>query len=581
LDRSQLFTSPLSTEHKENDKVLEGNTESLYGCSMREPNYQRKARGAFFTPPAISRYLVDWAIQSPSDTVLEPSCGEASFLLAAARKLKSFPDSLVVPNEQLHGVEIYRDSADQALTLLRAEGHSATMFVGDFFEYETPLKFAAVVGNPPFVRYQNFSGHARARSLESALAQGVRLSGLASSWAAFVVKAALHVAPEGRLAVVLPAELLTVGYAAEVRRFLLSRFERVRLIMFEERVFPEVLEEVVLLLAEGTGGAKCFELYQTKDAETLAAVELAPWTQYTPGEGDKWTPALIAQSAFATYRNVTTSHFEKLKAWGSTYLGAVTGNNAFFSLTAEEARRLDLRATDVIRILPPGSRHIKGLELTKAAWNELAREGARCFLLYSNGEPSAQARRYIEKGGKDGVPEAYKCRVRSPWWRVPLVAAPDLFLTYMNHDRPRLVTNVAGVNILNSIYGVLLNDDRRAIGKDLLPVASLNSVTLLGAEIVGRAYGGGLLKMEPREADKLPLPSIEKVNEVAIELRSVKPQLAQAFRQGNLSAAVEKVDSILLADVPEDDLKALRVAREMLFERRRARGKSGEGRRSP
>jgi hypothetical protein len=483
---------------------------------------------------------------------------------------------LVLGTEQLHGVEIHSTSADEAHQLLKGAGFTARIDVKDFFEFDSLRRFTAVVGNPPFVRYQNFSGTARARSLEAALAQGVRLSGLASSWAAFVVKAALHVAPEGRLGLVLPAELLSVGYAAEVRRFLLSRFGRVRLVMFEERVFPEVLEEVVLLLAEGTGGANCFEVYQTRDAKTLQAVELADWTSYTPAVGEKWTPALVAQSAFGTYRDVAASHFEEMSDWGSAYLGAVTGNNGFFSLTAEEAGKLGLVETDLTRISPPGSRHMRGLALTEAAWKQLAREGARCYLLAPNGEPSPAAMRYIDAGAKEGVASAYKCRVRSPWWRVPLVPTPDLFLTYMNHDRPRLVTNAVRAHILNSVYGVRLTEGRRSIGRDLLPVASLNSVTLLGAEIVGRAYGGGLLKMEPREADKLPVPSLERVKEFEGQLRVIKPQLAQALRRGDVATAVEKVDAVLLADVPEADLTALRAAREILFERRRTRGKSGE-----
>src|SRR5690349_21081750 len=43
----------------------------------------RKARGAFFTPEPLARYITDWAVRSTSDRVLEPSCGEAAFLLAA------------------------------------------------------------------------------------------------------------------------------------------------------------------------------------------------------------------------------------------------------------------------------------------------------------------------------------------------------------------------------------------------------------------------------------------------------------------------------------------------------------------
>jgi hypothetical protein len=32
----------------------------------------------------------------------------------------------------------------------------------------------------------------------------------------------------------------------------------------------------------------------------------------------------------------------------------------------------------------------------------------------------------------------------------PAREVPDLFLTYMNHDRPRLIANHAGAHILNS-----------------------------------------------------------------------------------------------------------------------------------
>ena len=119
---------------------------------------------------------------------------------------------------------------------------------------------------------------------------------------------------------------------------------------------------------------------------------------------------------------------------------------------------------------------------------------------------STAAAAYIAAGEKAKVNDAYKCRVRSPWWKVPRVGVPDLLLTYMNHDTPRLVANEAGVTYLNSVHGVTLQPEHRKLGRDLLPIGVLNSLTLLGAELVGRSYGGGILKVEPKEADLLPVP---------------------------------------------------------------------------
>lgn len=49
----------------------------------------RKARGAYFTPPAIADFLAAWAVDhDPAARVLDPTCGEAVFLEAAGRRLR-------------------------------------------------------------------------------------------------------------------------------------------------------------------------------------------------------------------------------------------------------------------------------------------------------------------------------------------------------------------------------------------------------------------------------------------------------------------------------------------------------------
>ena len=507
-----------------------------------------KARGAFFTPPEISQFLVDWAIRSPTDRMLEPSCGDAAFLLPAASRLAALGTKQA--GNQLQGIEIHPPSVLAARSLLNERGFSATIKNADFFDETPQPTFDVVVGNPPFVRYQDFSGAARTKSLRAALSHGVRLTSLASSWAAFTVHASEFLNDSGRLGLVLPAELLSVNYASEVRRFLLGRFAKVRLVLFEQLVFPGVLEDVVLLLAEGRGNATHFEVFQARDAKGLATLDTSLTKGFTPLANEKWTSALIPTEALETYREITGAiGFSKLLDWGETYLGTVTGNNDYFTFDAADLARSGLNASEVLRISPPGARHLRGLTFSSRAWEQLAKDGARCYLFAPNSKtPSRAARAYIALGEKAGVHKAYKCAVRDPWWSVPLVERPDLLFTYMNHDRPRLTTNKAGAVILNSLYGVKLRHGMKTVGKANLPIACLNTVTLLGSEIVGRAYGGGLLKHEPREADLLPVPSIATLTDAHDKLQLLKPQLAVVMRQNDLLRAVEMVDAVILEE---------------------------------
>lgn len=548
----------------------------------RDTQALRKARGAFFTAPALADFVSRWAIQNPSDRVLEPSCGEAAFLVSAAGRL----DELGASREQhqLEGIEIYPPSAHSASERVAATGRPAKVSVADFFAVPSERRFDAVIGNPPYVRYQDHCGNARAASRQAALRGGVGLTALASTWAAATVHAAEFLRPGGRLGLVVPAELLTVNYAADVRRYLMERFGRVRLVMFTERVFPSVQEEVVLLLAEDAlyrNGTDHCELHQVGSVADLndelndTDIRHRWWPTNTRA---KWTPALLSTTALAAYMRVTSSEdFAVLQQWGDTTLGAVTGRNSFFALSPARAKELRLRDTEVVRLSPPGSRHLRGLSLTTSSLNDLGLNGAQTLLFRPGRElrsMSAGARRYITDGERLEIDQAYKCRVRTPWWQVPISAPADLLLTYMNSDTPRMTTNTANVIHLNSVHGIYLRPRYRQLGGSLLPVASLNTATLLGAELVGRAYGGGMLKIEPREADQLPVPSPALVECLKSNLQKIRPTVRALLRRGDLLGAVRIVDQLVLRDhlkLNDDRYTELVAAHALMSARRLAR----------
>lgn len=507
--------------------------------------------------------------------VLEPSCGEAAFLTHAVTRLRALGAGENTPT--VDGVEIHPASAATARQLVAAAGGRANIRVSDFFLVEPEQRYSAVIGNPPYIRYQDFSGSARARSRAAALAAGVNLSGLASSWAAFTIHSALMLRNGGRLGLVVPAELLSVNYAAEVRRFLMERFARVDLVLFTERVFADAQEDVVLLLADGyqQGGAQRMSVYQAQNGSSLGETMAA--TSWTPADpSDKWTPSLLKAEALSTYNGLMVNGFTTLQTWGETTLGMVTGNNGYFAMSPARAASLGLRERDLLPLSPPGSSHLRGLTLSRAAWRELGKNGASSYLFRPQQPLDGAAADYIAAGETAAVDTAYKCRVRKTWWEVPLVKPADLFLTYMNADTPRITTNDARALHLNSVHGIYLNAEHRDAGRALLPLAALTSMTLVGAETVGRAYGGGMLKIEPREADRLPVPSPEVVAAASDKLALLRPQLAARLRNKRLVEAAKLVDDVLLIGelgVARSEVRALRESYVELSARRGARGK--------
>jgi len=547
---------------------------------------ERKLRGAFYTPPAIAQFLAAWAVANRRTArVLDPTCGEGVFLQAAGLELQRL-GALAPFDGQLFGVDVHAPALDATISTLGESNLDAHLIAEDFFGIEPPgsmfsrlPEFDTVIGNPPFIRYQNHTGESRVASRAAALRQGVRLSGLASSWAALLVHAGGFLAPNGRLAMVLPAELLTVGYAEPVRRWLRRRFAAVKLVIFERLQFAGALENVVLLLAQGSGGCDAFSLYFVDDANELAVMGLEEYA-VTLSSDSKWTDLLLSVPQRQLFRKVAAQHFSALVDYGSTALGTVTGANHYFTLN--ESTRLKfglLENRHLVRITPPGTKLLKGLTFSGSDWERLRDADERVWMLWpkDNADNSEELRRYVEYGEDIGIPTAYKCQIRTPWWKPPLTSPPDVFFTYMSHRFPRLIANRANVSFVNSMHGLRYHERTPRITRDALPLLVLNSVTMLGAELYGRSYGGGILKMEPREASTLPVPKDDLVERAWQVLRSERDSLDYQLRNGRWTTVVARVDEVLLRQVcglSFDEVAVLRGAGQSLRTRRLSRSVS-------
>jgi len=251
-------------------------------------------------------------------------------------------------------------------------------------------------------------------------------------------------------------------------------------------------------------------------------------------------------------------------------IGYVTGANDFFHLSPEEAEEWGMPQSFLKPAVRRG-RQLPGVLFTKSDWVARLQARETGYLLYIDGQrrlPKGVAA-YLKTGESSGVSEAYKCRTRSPWYAVPHVYCPDAFLTYMSGAVPKLVANIAGVVAPNSLHIVRIRPDASMTGERLATLWQ-NSLTRLSAEIEGHAMGGGMLKLEPKEAANVLLPLVKGYG-----IPSLARELDRVYRQRGGEDARRLADKEILIKrlgLSQSDCRLLRKAAESLVSRRYRKG---------
>lgn len=520
--------------------------------STVESAAELKARGAFYTPAALTRFMTTWAIRTSADTILEPSCGDGAFLEAVVARL----GELGVDEDGLLGVEREPSEAEKARRLAPA----ADIRTIDFFDLDpgdVPAQ-DVVVGNPPYIRYQSFIGPDREKALARTRSQGVELTGLASSWAHFVIHATGFLKSAGRLALVVPAELLHTDYAEPVRRFILRRFSSVTVIAFDRMVFGDAQVDAVVLLASNDvdSGLRVIRVNRDSDLEGLTIPTYAAADSVGTG---RWSGAIDLRASGVYDHAVSSTATRCLGDWARVDIGFVTGANAYFVLSPDDAEAAGLPA-NVLTPVVSRPRDVRGLEVADVEQQLLLDLAGVTDL-----DPATV--RYLQTGVQQGITQRYKARMRKPWYAVPLPRQrPDALIPYMSHFGPRLIVNRPGTRNSNLLHGVSLLPGAPSVRA--LAVAMCGSMTLLSAEIEGRAYGGGVLKLETREAERLRIPDFG-----AAAARLLERQFGTVddlIRNGDIRAAATIADDVLGVDT-ESVWAAYMVFRGRRLGRRRDR----------
>lgn len=477
-----------------------------------------KLRGGYYTGQDIASFLLRWVLLAKPKRILEPSCGDGAFF-RALKELSCFE------LEKIHGFEIEPGEMAKASDAVESmPGVEVNLENRDFLGWAleslgTPLlngrrpTYDAVIGNPPFIRYQYLHKDIQAKSEQIFRQLGLPFTKHTNAWVPFVLASVEFLRPGGRLAMVVPAELLHVLHAQSLRTYLTEKCSRLLVVDPEEIWFEGTLQGAVLLLAEKklsqTIATKGVAITRTSSTAFLRSDAESAFIGADYANGDtvkgKWMPALLTGAErellrWARFENQDVRLFGEV---ASVDVGIVTGANKFFLVP--DAVVEDYNLHEWAYPMFGRSEHVPGViyDFRVHQANRAAGLPTNFIWFKGNGEQlTSSAQSYITEGEVQELHTRYKCRVRNPWYAVPSVYSSSVGMLKRCHNFPRLVLNTMGAFTTDTAYRIRASK----VEPSLLAASFVNSLTALSAELEGRHYGGGVLELVPSEIEKLLLP---------------------------------------------------------------------------
>lgn len=476
-----------------------------------------KLRGGYYTPPDIAAFLARWVMQGQPGVILEPSCGDGVFFDALAAA--GIGDARVI------ALELDMVEAAKATERARRLNIEAEVINHDFLGWaldemrDGGRRFDAIVGNPPFVRYQYLPPTFQDLSEKIFSKFNCRFTKHTNAWVPFVLASIGLLRPGGRLAMVVPAEIIHVLHAQSLRAFLSEVCRRLVIVDPEELWFEGTLQGAVLLMAEKKMGSNdCVEglgLVPVRGRNFLNSNPADIFALPVPIKGqaiqNKWTRAFLDVAVRDLLERIETLPLiHQFSDVADVDVGIVTGANKFFLVGDDTVERFGLA-----RWAHPmfgRSEHCPGVIYDPKQHRANGKAGLPSnFLWFPNEaagrDPSVAA--YVRVGEQQELHTRYKCRIRKPWYAVPSVYSTEIGLLKRSHNAPRLILNTAQAYTTDTAYRI-----RSKISAKILVGAFVNPLTALSSELEGRAYGGGVLELVPSEIERLlvVVPPVQAVD---------------------------------------------------------------------
>lgn len=485
-----------------------------------------REKGQFWTPAWVAEAMVAYAIGGGSDHIFDPAVGAGAFFRAAVTVAAERGRPV-----RLLGAELHREALDEAARSGLTGDDLAHVQITDFVLHPPNGQYQAIVANPPYIRHHRLPATTKAFLKEfSTRLIGKPLDGRTGFHVYFLLRALERLELGGRLAFIMPADTCEGVFAPRLWKWITSRYRLDAVITFEPAAtpFPGVDTNALVFMIRHEPPAR--KLHWARCAQRTW--ELRRWTQSSftdqPATGLNVEQRDLSEALSTGLSRPPQDGAvdgRTLLSFAKTSRGIATGANDFFFLTSAQVDEIGIPDEFLVRALGR-TRDVDGDLVTGETLQNLDARGRPTWLFAPDGRPLQEFPRsvqdYLLRGEDIGLPGKALIGMRNPWYKMERRAVPPFLFAYLGRRNARFIRNEAGVVPLTGFLCVYPHSEDPGFIEKLWEALS-RPETVENLRLVGKSYGGGSVKVEPRGLERLVIPSAI-LAEVGLEVRDEEEQ---------------------------------------------------------
>ncbi len=470
-----------------------------------------RQKGQFWTPDWLADAMLSYVLERDKQTVFDPAVGAGAFLLAAKRRAISQNWSVHLAGREIDQ-KVLLEATEAGLT----PSDIANVKLSDFLLNPPSQKFEAIVANPPYIRHHRLSVEMKAYLRRLALDYlGFTLDGRSGLHNYFLLVALHCLAPEGKLAFIMPADTCESISSKRFWSWIVSRYQLDAVITFDKDASPFSKVDInpLIFLIRNKLPQKRFFWVQCMSQNIALQTWITNRFETLHSDLKIYQRTISDAVEIGLSRNPTQSERQDsvpFKEFFTVKRGVATGANDFFFLTLDQIRTLDL-PENYFRLAVGRTRDIEGSVLDEQTIHSLHSKGRPSWLLQLDGKPIDSfpdtLQEYLHFGESLKIHQRPLITQRSPWYKMEIRHPPPFLFAYLGRRNARFIRNLVQAIPLTSFLCVYPKPNLSQETIEKLWRVLQHPQVLSGLSLVGKSYGGGAIKVEPRSLELLPIPT--------------------------------------------------------------------------